>query len=149
MGREKVARVRSIAQIQKYSFTRARAKRKAGYFFVLHSVDCDFTADINVGSINRLFIGVRSPSRTEIMDISTLLHDCLARERYTQCDLVPFLHNCSIYHDLSLRYRSNFQCVVEVGQEGPQYEDIVIAAASGRKISSPRFLDINGNYWEC
>ena len=43
------------------------------------------------------------------------------------CITVRFI---TIYH---LRYRSNFQCVVEVGQEGPQYVDIVIVAASGRK----------------
>jgi len=34
-----------------------------------------------------------------------------------------------------MRYRSNFQCVVEVGQEGPQYEDIVIMAAPGSKYN--------------
>lgn len=43
------------------------------------------------------------------------------------CTTVRFI---TIYH---LRYRSNFRCVVEVGQKGPRYEDIVITVASSRK----------------
>jgi len=49
------------------------------------------------------------------------------------CITVRFI---AIYH---LRYRSNFQYVVEVGQEGPQYEDIVIMAAPGTKYSLQDF----------
>ena len=105
------------------------------WFYLLAYNRLRFTDDIKVGSLNRLLIGVRSPSHTGIMDVSTLLHNCFEGKRYTHCDLVPFLHNCSIYQDLSLKRSQYFQCVVQVDQEGLNYEYFVIMAASGRKYS--------------
>jgi hypothetical protein len=96
-----------------------------------HIIHYDFTTDMDVGLLSTLFIAIRSLSHTEIMDVSTLLHNCFQRERHTYCDLISFLCNCSIYHDLSLMRSQPLSMCNGSGSGGFRIRKIVIVAASG------------------